>query len=337
MNDWSKLFGTPDLDKFNEQQRYELLEGLSESLPYQLYADPKLSASEMKAFRVLLSRTALAREGPEAALRAGMQPGFKNYSNYKLHPDEVCYIPEDWNMEEDGAGYTANDILKLSNNDQDLSDMVFSLCDWQHPSTILDELDRDDDLALLHLKKEKLELLQAEIAGIELSLEPDLPPTLLYLDAETPAKDIKMESITFLFPDRTTAELKWQDDFGILEEQQNLFRGKFINLTLDGEPLSGHIGKLDGVLIQSVSVYSKESPGVPFRITELEFRDGNQSLYFDIDGYALVQTNSETRFQNDLRTCQPNDRLESKIQNADRRCQNQFTTRNDAWKEDSVR
>jgi len=337
MNDWSKLFGTPDLDRFNEQQRYELLEGMSEGLPYQLYADPKLPASEMKEFRVLLSKTALTREGPEAALREGMQPGFKNYSNYKLYPDEVCYIPEHWDMAEDGPGYTANDILKLCNDDQDLADMVFSLCDWQHPSTVLDELDRDDDLALLHLKKEKLELLQTEIAGIELSLEPDLPPTILYLDAETPAKDINVESITFLFPDRTTAELKWEESFGIVEEQQHLFRGKFINLTLNGEPLAGHIGRLDGALIQSVSVYSSESPGVPFRITELEFRDGNQNLYFDIDGYALVQTNSETRFQNDLQACQANNCLENKIKSADRRCQNQFTTRNDAWKEDTVR
>ena len=337
MNDWSKLLGTPDLDKFDEHQRHQLLEGLSEGLPYQLYADPKLSAFEMKEFRVLLSRTALAREGPAAVLREGMQPGFKNYLNYKLHPDEVCYIPEHWDMKEDGSGYAANDILKLCNDDQDLADMVFSLCDWQHPSTVLSELDRDDDLALLQLKKEKLELLQAEIAGIEQSLEPDLPPTILYLDAETPAKDITVERITFLFPDRTTAELKWEQAFGISEAQQHLFRGKFISLTLNDEPLTGHIGKLDGALIQSVSVYSRESPGVPFRVTELEFRDGNQSLYFDIDGYALVQTNSDARFKNDLQACQFNDRLVSKIENADRRCQNQFTTRNDAWKEDTVR
>ena len=339
MSEWSQLSGTPDLDKFDENQRRELLEGIAEDLPYQMYADPKLSAFEMKEFRVLLSRSALVRGGPNAVLKEGMGPCFKSYLNYKTNPDEVCYIPENYDPEWDPysgkikEGYTANDILKLCNGDQDLADMVFSLCDWQHPSTVLDEMDEDDDRALLEIKKEKLKVLQEEIAEIEKSLEPDLPPTILYLDAETPAADAKVDGITLYFHDRTTAKLEWERYESMFETKHNLFHGKFINLTLNGEPIAGHIGKLDGAWIQSVSVSSKSSPGVPFQVTELEFHDGNQSQYFDVEGYALVQTSGEDRFRKDLRACQSSDRLENKIQNADRRCQNQFTTRAEAWKE----
>jgi len=167
MSDWSMVFGSVDVFKFDKVQREELFKGISEGIPYQLYADPNMSAFEMKEMRVLLSRSSIARSGPTAAMHKGMHPGFISYSNYKSRPDEVCYIPENWDMEEKGAGYTAKDILFLCGNDQEKADMVFALCDWQDPSTILDEWDWDDDIALLTLKKEKLATLQKEIATLE--------------------------------------------------------------------------------------------------------------------------------------------------------------------------
>lgn len=173
MSDWEKVFGSIDLLKFEKVQREELLKGISEGIPYQLYADPNMTAFEMKEMRVLLMQSSIAKSGPTQALRAGMHPGFISYSNYKSKPSEVCYIPENWDSENQGTGYTAEDILFLCDNDQDKADMVFGLCDWQDPSTILDEWDEDDDRALLDRKKEKLELLQREITKLEETLSAD--------------------------------------------------------------------------------------------------------------------------------------------------------------------
>ena len=167
MSDWSKVFGSIDIFKFDKTQQEELLKGISEGIPYQLYADPDMTTSEMKEMRILLTRSAIAKAGPTEALRSGMFPGFISYSNYKSYPSEVCYIPENWDIAEQGSGYTANDILFLCDNDQDKADMVFALCDWQDPSTILDEWDQDDDRALLEQKREKLRTLKQVISKLE--------------------------------------------------------------------------------------------------------------------------------------------------------------------------
>lgn len=170
MSDWANIFGSIDLQSFDKMQKEELLKGMSEGIPYQLYADPNMTALEMKEMRSLLMRSSIALAGPTQALRAGMHPGFISYSIYKSKPSEVCYIPENWDPEVQGLGYTAKDILSLCDNDQDKADMVFGLCDWQDPSTILNEWDQDDDRALLERKREKLETLQREIAKLEENL-----------------------------------------------------------------------------------------------------------------------------------------------------------------------
>lgn len=78
--------------------------------------------------------------------------GFISASNFKKYPDRVCYVPENWDFEEDGPGITGQDIIDLCDGDKLKAQMVFELCDWQHPSTVLGEWDHDDDVALEELR-----------------------------------------------------------------------------------------------------------------------------------------------------------------------------------------
>lgn len=164
--------------RFNEEQLDEIRRGLDLDLPVHLYANPHFPAAEMEIYRTFLE-TARADEsdrnyardkdphyivteyGPEDATY-----GFKSYTNYAHHPERVCYIPENWDFEEDGPGYTARDILEQCGGDKDKADIVFNLCNWEHPSTVLDQWDHDDDLALARIKEEKVAKLQAEIAQL---------------------------------------------------------------------------------------------------------------------------------------------------------------------------
>lgn len=76
-----------------------------------------------------------------------------------------------YDFEEDGPGYTGKYILELCGGDKDKADIVFALCEWEHPSTVLDQWDHDDDLALARIKEEKVQKLQAEI--YQLCQDPD--------------------------------------------------------------------------------------------------------------------------------------------------------------------
>lgn len=80
--------------------------------------------------------------------------GFKSVYNFKNHPERVCYVPEEWDFEEDGPGYTGNDILEECGHPIK-ADIIFSLCSWQHPSTVLGEWDMDDEKAFWRLIAEK--------------------------------------------------------------------------------------------------------------------------------------------------------------------------------------
>lgn len=79
---------------------------------------------------------------PEKNLR--LKPGFKDGEIYDKFPDQVCYIPEYWNFDEDGPGITANDILEMCDGNKMKADVVFDLCEWAHPNTIL--LEWNDDM-----------------------------------------------------------------------------------------------------------------------------------------------------------------------------------------------
>lgn len=176
--------------KFNKAQLEELQRGLDLDLPVHLYANPTYTAAEMANFRNLLETSVAYQANPkEHYMVTDYGPeeadfGFKSYSNFAHYPDRVCYVPENWDFEEDGPGYTAKDILDLCGGDQDKAEIVFDLCEWEHPSTVLDQWDSDDDLALLEVKERKLQQLQKEIDGLrtELAREGLLPqekPSLL--------------------------------------------------------------------------------------------------------------------------------------------------------------
>ena len=50
----------------------------------------------------------------------------------------VVYIPE--NAEEDAEVFSKQDFIDLAKGDEHLAEIIFSLCEWQSPYTVLDEL-----------------------------------------------------------------------------------------------------------------------------------------------------------------------------------------------------
>ena len=63
---------------------------------------------------------------------------FKDEDAFLNQPDEVCYVPE-LTEEDDDEGYTANDIIELCGGDVEYAKDIFYRLDWQHPSTLIDE------------------------------------------------------------------------------------------------------------------------------------------------------------------------------------------------------
>lgn len=154
---WEKILGGVDFSQFTEEQQKELELGREANLPYQLYASPYLAPEEMREFRNLLPKMAFVKEhasGIKEPSPEELGPGFRSEYIFKIYPDQICYIPEHWDFEEDGPGYTGKDILALCDNDPLKAEMVFARCEWQDPSTILEEWDEDDDrsLAEVHAK-----------------------------------------------------------------------------------------------------------------------------------------------------------------------------------------
>lgn len=177
--------------RFNAEQLQELRRGLELELPVHLYAHPHFTAAEMETYRTFLE-TARSYDADENYAR-GKEPhfivteygpedatyGFKSHTNYSHHSERVCYIPENWDFDEDGPGYTGQDFLELCGGDKDKADMVFYLCGWEHPSTVLDQWDHDDDLALAEIKERKVRKLQEEISGLRRDPEePERKPSL---------------------------------------------------------------------------------------------------------------------------------------------------------------
>ena len=173
-----------DPSKFTDEQLYEIRRGEEQSVPVEFYANPHFTAREMAAYRSVLE-TALefqaSPDGHYVATDYGPEEvtyGFKSESNYEKYPDRICYVPENWDFQTDGPGYTANDILDLCGGDKDKADMVFALCDWQHPSTVLDEWGTDDSKALVEKKQEKIQKLESEIEGIRSQIHKNMPASL---------------------------------------------------------------------------------------------------------------------------------------------------------------
>lgn len=147
---WSDVFGSFDYTPYEAAQQAELKTAEEMGLPIQMYARPEYSASELHQMREVFARTAFVQAGPGAAYAAGLhpEPGFKDGYIYDNFPDKVCYIPECWDFEEDGAGITANDILEMCDGDKLKADIVFDRCEWEHPNTVLIEWGEEEERML---------------------------------------------------------------------------------------------------------------------------------------------------------------------------------------------
>lgn len=62
--------------------------------------------------------------------------------------EQILYTPHYWDKElKNGKdGVTGKYILDVCLGDYNLASMVYSLCDWQHPETVLDELINDGEV-----------------------------------------------------------------------------------------------------------------------------------------------------------------------------------------------
>ena len=59
----------------------------------------------------------------------------KDEEAFRLHPEQVCYVPELSN-----EGYTRQDFLAMCNGQEELAEFLFEMVDWQSPETLKSEL-----------------------------------------------------------------------------------------------------------------------------------------------------------------------------------------------------
>lgn len=60
---------------------------------------------------------------------------FKDEEAFRLHPEQVCYVPE-----LSDEGYTRQDFLAMCNGQEELAEFLFEMVDWQSPETLKSEL-----------------------------------------------------------------------------------------------------------------------------------------------------------------------------------------------------
>ena len=155
-------YNTTDcMARMTEDQLYEVKLGNEHDLDYYSLMRPALSPEGIRKLRTELETEAQRKADPDHLYEATdygpeeLCSGFLSVSNFEKYPDRVCYIPENWDFD-DGPGITANDIISLCEGDRLKARMVFELCDWQYPSTILGEWDQDDELALEELRAKSM-------------------------------------------------------------------------------------------------------------------------------------------------------------------------------------
>lgn len=158
---WSDVFGTFDYTPYDAAQQAELKAAEEMGLPIQMYARPEYSAVELSQMREVFAKTAFVKAGPDAAYAEGLhpEPGFKDGYIYDNFPDKVCYIPENWDFDEDGPGITANDILEMCDGDKLKADIVFDMCEWEHPNTILVDWGKEQEAVLVEALSKKLHVM----------------------------------------------------------------------------------------------------------------------------------------------------------------------------------
>ena len=146
---WNSIFGTIDFTVFSDEQLYEIKIGIGYDLPVHLYADPNLSAQKMKEMRYMLETALYAVENPLERIACteygpdDLSPGFKSEANFAKHPNWVCYVPEQWDFEKKGPGYSGKDILTLCGGDSLKARRVFDRCEGLDIPDILKEIERE--------------------------------------------------------------------------------------------------------------------------------------------------------------------------------------------------
>ncbi len=173
---WSAALGKIIPAHFNAEQLHEIEQGQSLALPVQLYANPELPAEQMKTMRTMLETVYAMLLHPEKRIvcteygPVELEHGFKSWTNFESFPDRVCYIPENWDFEYDGSGYTGRDILEQCDQDPIKARMIFSMCQWQHPSTVLGEWDEGDEEALYEKHLDLAAMKQSQKTGSDHNL-----------------------------------------------------------------------------------------------------------------------------------------------------------------------
>lgn len=134
---------------------------------------------------------------------------YKDFNSYKKE-DTLCYIPENSN-----TIYTKEDFLELARGFDDLADYLFEQCFWQHPSTIMDEL--EDNTEILGLEK------YTKVFGPNDDIDEFKFNTTFY-------RGLKLNTIVY-----------WNNDFNDILLDKELYLKSFINnavLNLKSDPSS---------------------------------------------------------------------------------------------------
>ncbi len=145
--------------KMSEEQLFEVQRGIDCGVSETLLLRPELSAAELLKLRTELETENQRKEDPTHLYEATdygpelLALGFKSESNFAKYPERVCYVPENWDFD-DGPGITGKDIIDLCKGDLLKAEIVFDRCEWQFPSTILDnEWDISDDQWVEELRR----------------------------------------------------------------------------------------------------------------------------------------------------------------------------------------
>jgi hypothetical protein len=69
---------------------------------------------------------------------------YKSEIAFKYFRNVICYLSESEIEDEEAEGSSYNDILELCDGDKTLAQNIFHEVDWQHPSTLYQDLDLED-------------------------------------------------------------------------------------------------------------------------------------------------------------------------------------------------
>jgi hypothetical protein len=65
---------------------------------------------------------------------------FKSQKEFDNKSYRICYIPENADPNDRDEHYNYHDFLRVCKNNQELAEIVFDLCKWQSPETVILEM-----------------------------------------------------------------------------------------------------------------------------------------------------------------------------------------------------